>query len=212
MNPPIRVLLADDHEIVREGLRTLFSDEPDIEVVGEAKNGREAVELAATLAPDVILMDLVMPEMDGIEATRWIRSASPASRVVVLSTFVASDQVTQVIRAGATGYLLKDALKGDLLGAIRNAVQDVPTLHPEAQRHLMQQVRTPQEPSPLLELTAREREVLALLATGRSNKQIAAALQLREATVKGYVSAILLKLDVEDRTQAALLAARQPNP
>lgn len=206
MNAPIRVMIVDDHAIVREGLRTLLSETPDVVVVEEATNGSEAILLAATVGPDVVLMDLVMPELDGIEATRRVRTASPRSQVLVLTSFADDGRVQSAIRAGAIGYLLKDVLKADLLHAIRMAAQGKPILHPEAQRHLMQQVMLP--PDPCIDLTERERDVLRLLGSGRSNKQIASTLHLTEGTVKGYVSTILAKLDVADRTQAALYAVK----
>jgi two-component system, NarL family, response regulator LiaR len=207
MNPAIRVLLVDDHAIVREGLRTLLSEEPAIKVVGEAANGAEAVALTATLHPDVILMDLVMPEMDGIQAMQGICEASPSSRVLVLTSFGDDHRVRDAIQAGAIGYLLKDVLKADLLRAIRAAAQGQPTLHPEAQRQLMRQVTTPAR-SLLDDLTPRERDVLRLIVRGQSNKEIAATLHVTEGTVKGHVSAILAKLGVADRTQAALYAVK----
>ena len=208
MTEPIRVLIVDDHAIVREGLRTLLSEEPGIEVVGEAANGVEALVSATRLQPDVILMDLVMPEMDGLEATKLIREGGSASRILVLTSFADDQRVRAAIRAGAIGYLLKDVLKDDLLHAIRTAAQGRPALHPEAQRQLMQQVAAPAPPSLLEDLTARERDVLRLIARGQSNKEIAATLHLTEGTVKGYVSAILAKLGVDDRTQAALYAVK----
>lgn len=208
MTHPIRVLLVDDHAIVREGLRTLLSEEPDIELVGEAANGREAVSLTAKHRPHVVLMDLVMPEMDGIAATQQISRLHPASRVLILTSFTEDQQVRDAIQAGAIGYLLKDVLKHDLLRAIHAAAQGEPTLHPEAQRQLMRQVTTADPPSLLDTLTNREVDVLRLVAHGQSNKEIAATLHLTEGTVKGYVSAILAKLNVTDRTQAALYAVR----
>jgi two-component system, NarL family, response regulator LiaR len=207
MNPPIRVLLVDDHAIVREGLRTLLSEEPAIKVVGEATNGAEAVALTATLHPDVILMDLVMPEMEGIQAMQSIRDVNPSSQVLVLTSFGDDHRVRDAIQAGAVGYLLKDVLKADLLRAIRAAAQGQPTLHPEAQRQLMRQVTTPAR-SLLDDLTPRERDVLRLIVRGQSNKEIAATLHVTEGTVKGHVSAILAKLGVADRTQAALYAVK----
>ncbi len=208
MSRRIRMVIADDHQIVREGLRMLLSEEPDMEVVGEATNGAEAVALAETLQPDVVLMDLLMPDMDGIEATRCIRERNPGCYVLALTSFADAQKVQDVIRAGATGYLLKDVLRPELLNAIRAAAEGRPTLHPEAQRHLMRQVTEPSAPQPFAHLTERERDVLGLIATGRSNKEIAAAIHLTEGTVKNYVSAILLKIDVADRTQAALYAVR----
>ncbi|HEY4690566.1 MAG TPA: response regulator transcription factor [Anaerolineae bacterium] len=207
MTSPVRVLIVDDHEIVREGLQTLLSEESDVEVVGEAANGEEALRLAADLNPEVILMDLVMPGLDGIEVTRRMQATSPASRVLVLTSFADDRRVREAIQAGAIGYLLKDVLKSDLLRAIHNAAQGRSTLHPEAQHYLMRQaVRA--EAQPHDSLTERELSVLRLIASGQSNKEIAAALYLTEGTVKGYVSAILAKLGVADRTQAALYAVK----
>jgi two-component system, NarL family, response regulator LiaR len=205
---PIRVIIADDHVVVREGLRMFLAEEDDIDVVGEAANGEESVELSARLRPDVILMDLIMPGQDGIQATRAIKAASPETKVLVLTSFANPVSVRGSIQAGAIGYLLKDVLKPDLLKAIHAAAQNEPTLHPEAQRLLMHVIANPTEPSPFHELTDRERDVLRLIAKGQSNKQIAATLSLTEGTVKGYVSAILMKLDVADRTQAALFAVK----
>ena len=208
INSSIRVLLVDDHAIVREGLRMLLSEESDIEVVGEAGDGAESVKLAARLQPHVILMDLVMPGMDGIHAMQNIRVVSPSSQVLVLTSFGDVQRVRDAIQAGAIGYLLKDVLKTDLLRAIRAAAQGQPTLHPEAQRHLMRQVATPPTRSLIDDLTPRERDVLQLIVRGQSNKEIAASLRVTEGTVKGHVSAILSKLGVADRTQAALYAVK----
>jgi NarL family two-component system response regulator LiaR len=208
INSSIRVQLVDDHAIVREGLRTLLSEESDIEVVGEAADGAESVKLAAMLQPHVILMDLVMPGMDGIQAMQDLRLVSPSSHVLVLTSFGDDQRVHDAIRAGAIGYLLKDVLKADLLQAIRAAAQGQPTLHPEAQRHLMRQVTTPPTRSLVNDLTPRERDVLQWIVRGQSNKEIAASLRVTEGTVKGHVSAILSKLGVADRTQAALYAVK----
>lgn len=208
INSSIRVLLVDDHVIVREGLRMLLSEEPGIEVVGEAGDGADSVKLAAALHPDVILMDLVMPGMDGIQAMQGIRAISPSSQVLVLTSFGDDQRVRDAIQAGAIGYLLKDVLKTDLLQAIRAAAQGQPTLHPEAQRHLMRQMTVPAARSLLDDLTPRERDVLQLIIRGRSNKEIAASLRVTEGTVKGHVSTILAKLGVAGRTQAALYAVR----
>jgi DNA-binding NarL/FixJ family response regulator len=201
-------MIVDDHEIVREGLETLLSEEPMVEVVGQAINGLEAVALASSLKPDVILMDLVMPELDGIEATRQIRGTGMASQILVLTSFANDQHVRDAIEAGAIGYLLKDVLKADLLRAIQMAAHGKPTLHPEAQGYLMRQVSAPTPASNLPNLTERERDVLRLITRGQSNKEIAFTLHLTEGTVKGYVSAILAKLDVADRTQAALYAVK----
>jgi DNA-binding NarL/FixJ family response regulator len=204
----VRVLIVDDHEIVREGLRTVLAQEREVEVVGEAADGERAVSLARMLGPDVVLMDLVMPGMGGLEALARIREACPQSQVVVLTNFASDQTVRDAIANGAVGYLLKDVHKTELLQAIRNAQQGRPSLHPEAQRHLMRRVTAPAERHPADELTPREKSVLELIARGRSNKQIASDLQLTEGTVKGYVSAVLEKLGVDDRTQAALYAVK----
>jgi DNA-binding NarL/FixJ family response regulator len=208
MNLPIRILVADDHEIVREGLCTLFSEETDLLVVGEAKNGEEAVRLALALSPDVVLMDLMMPGLDGIEATRRILAQAPAARILVLTSFAEEPHVRRAIAAGAHGFLLKDVLKEELLRAIRDVAEGRPALHPEAQRHLMRRVASGGRPV-AEELTERELSVLQLIGRGRANKDIAKALHLSEGTVKGHVSAVLAKLGVEDRTQAALFAVRE---
>jgi DNA-binding NarL/FixJ family response regulator len=210
---PIRVLIVDDHEIVREGLQILLGEESDFEVVGTAGDGAAAVALAATKQPDVILMDLVMPGLDGIESTRRILGSNPEARVLVLTTFADDQRVREAIQAGAIGYLLKDVLKADLVRALRDAAMGRPSLHPEVQQQLMREVagRTSasQEQASLhVSLTEREVGILRLLAEGRSNKEIAAALYLTEGTVKGYVSTIFDKLGVQDRTQAALYAVR----
>ena len=203
---PIRLLIADDHAVVREGLRMFLEEEDDIDVVGEVSDGEQAVELARTLEPDVVMLDLMMPKLDGLGALRRMKEAGIASRILVLTTFVDDQQVRDAVQAGAIGYLLKDVSKRDLLAAIRAAADGRPTLHPEAQHRLMRQVASPPRASPLDVLTDRERDVLRLIASGKSNKAIAAALFLSVGTVKGYVSAILAKLNVSDRTQAALFA------
>ena len=204
----VRVLIVDDHSIVREGLHTLLSEEDVIAVVGEAANGAEAITLAQRLSPDVVLMDLVMPEMDGIQATSRVREVSPDSKVLVLTSFADDQRVRDAIQAGAIGYLLKDVLKPDLLRAIQNAAQGRSTLHPDVQQLLMQQASAAREPKAHDSLTEREMSVLKLIAQGRSNKEIATTLFLTEGTVKGYISTIFDKRGVEDRTQAALYAVK----
>lgn len=208
MHRAIRILIVDDHEIVREGLEILLSEEQGVEVVGQAGNGLEALALAAALKPDLVLMDLVMPEMDGIEATRRLRQANSDCQVLVLTSYIDDYRVREAVEAGAIGYVMKDVLKADLLRAIHTAAQGEPALHPEAQRQLMRQVAAPSAVARMRSLTERERDVLRLLASGRSNKEIAGQLHLTEGTVKGYVSAVLSKLGVADRTQAALYAVR----
>ena len=206
--PPIRVLIVDDHGVVREGLRAYLELEPDITVVGEARDGHEGVRRAQELHPDVVLMDLVMPRMDGVEATAAIKQHQPQAHVIVLTSFVDDDRVVPAIRAGATSYLLKDVAAADLARAIRGARAGQAQLHPEVARRLMQQVTTPRKTEAATQLTDREREVLQLLAEGRSNKEIARSLVVSERTVKGHVSNILGKLGLQDRTQAALYAVR----
>ena len=208
MTKPIRVLVVDDHEIVRQGLTAVLADAPEITVVGEAGTGAEAVRLAADQQPDVVLMDLVLPDIDGIEATRQILAAEGPVQVLVLTSFGDDWRVRGAIEAGAIGYLLKDVRKSDLVRAIEDAAVGRPALHPEVQRHLMRQAVTPPEPSPLASLTERERSVLRCLSLGYSNREIAVTLGLTEGTVRVYVSAMLDKLGVADRTQAALLAVR----
>jgi len=205
---PVKVLIVDDHEIVREGLRTVLMQEREVEVVGEAADGERALALSRSLSPDVVLMDLVMPGVDGLTALKRIREACPHTQVVVLTNLASDQSVRDAIANGAVGYLLKDVMKSELMQAIRNAQLGRPSLHPEAQRHLMRRVSTPAERNAAEDLTPRERTVLERIAHGRSNKQIAAELQLTEGTVKGYVSAVLDKLGVDDRTQAALYAVK----
>ena len=207
MAGPIRVLVADDHAIVRKGIRALLATEPDLEVVGEAKNGRVAVAEVERLDPDVILMDLVMPEMDGIEAIRRITARDPEARILVLTSFAADDKLFPAIKAGASGYLLKDSDPKDLVGAIRQVYRGESSLHPTIARKLLQELSQPPERGPAPEsLTEREVEVLRLVARGRSNRQIAAQLVISEATVRTHVSNILGKLHLASRTQAALYA------
>ena len=209
----VRVLIADDHQIVRAGLRMILADAPPlggarVAVVGEAASGDEAVRLAAELRPDVVLMDVLMPGIDGVEALRRIRAAGTARAVLILTTFGDDAKVREAIQAGALGYLLKDMLQEDLVRAVHAAARGTPTLDPRAQQLLMKHLTEPAAPSPFDGLTPRERDVLRLVAQGRSNKEIAAALYLSLGTVKGYVSAILPKLGVGDRTQAALFATK----
>lgn len=203
----IRIVIVDDHPVVREGLAMLLAEEADMVVVGQAADGDEAIALATRLQPDVVIMDLVMPTVDGVAATRGLRAAGVPSRVLVLTSFAEDDRVRDALQAGAVGYLLKDVRRPELLRALRDAAAGMPTLHPDVQRRLMAQMIKPEQ-NAAFDLTAREGEVLALVAQGCSNKQIAAQLHLSEGTVKWYVSAILGKLGVQDRTQAALYAVK----
>ena len=210
MTNSIRVLVADDHAIVRKGIRALLATEPDIEVVGEAEDGREAVTEAEKLQPDVILMDLVMPEMDGIEATRRITARWPEARILVLTSFAADDKVFPAIKAGALGYLLKDSGPEELVQAIHQVYRGESSLHPTIARKLLQELSGPSERPPTPEpLTEREVEVLRLVARGQSNREIADQLVISEATVRTHVSNVLGKLHLASRTQAALYALRE---
>jgi NarL family two-component system response regulator LiaR len=202
---PIRVLIVDDHEIVREGLQILLSEEAEFEVVGMASNSDEAVAMTKLHKPDVILMDVILPGVDGIETTKRVIAISPSTRVLVLTSYSDDQRVREAIQAGAIGYLLKDVLKSELLSAIRSAAAGKPALHAEAQQFLMRQI-TGVDTSPHSRLTSREFNILQLIAEGKSNKEIALTLHLTEGTVKGYVSTVFDKLGVADRTQAALYA------
>lgn len=207
MSDRIRVLIADDHEIVRQGLTTFLELQEDIEVVGQAADGEAAARMAERLTPDVVLMDLVMPVLDGIGAIARIRASAPSSHVIVLTSFADDEKIFAAIRAGAAGYLLKDVSPQDLATAIRMVQGGEPILAPGVARRLMDEVG--RQPEPANHLTEREIEVLKLIANGRSNKEIAGDLTLSEKTVKTHVSNILKKLHVADRTQAALYAVRQ---
>jgi NarL family two-component system response regulator LiaR len=209
MPPLIRVLVADDHEIVRKGLQALLASEPGIEVVGEARDGAEAVAGAEALHPDVILMDLVMPVMDGIEATRSITANQPASRILVLTSFATDDKVLPAIKAGALGYLMKDTGPDELIEAIRQVHRGEPCLDASIARKLLSELsRPPQQPLTREPLTPRELDVLRLIADGKSNREIADRLTISDMTVRTHVSNILSKLHLASRTQAALYALR----
>ena len=202
----IRVLLVDDHAVVRQGLRSFLELQPDIEVVGEAAGARDGVQLAARLSPDVVLMDLLMPDEDGVDAIRALRDVAPRVRVLVLTSYLDDTHVFAAVQAGAAGYLLKDVQPDALTDGIRQVSQGLAVLHPTIAARLMN--RTGRPPS-LADFTQRERDVLKLLAEGLSNKEIAGRLFISEKTVKTHVSNVLQKLGVADRTQAALLAVRQ---
>jgi two-component system, NarL family, response regulator LiaR len=206
---PITVLIVDDHAVVRQGLRTFLDLQPDIKVVGEAADGTEALAQAQTLLPDIILMDLVMPNQDGVSATRAITSAVPSSKVLVLTSFSEDEKVFASIKAGAHGYLMKDVLPPELVKAIRTVYRGEAQLHPEIARKLMNEFSTPVPTAPKHDLTERELDVLRLIAQGKSNKEIAEDLILSEKTVKTHVSNILQKLHLSDRTQAAVYALKQ---
>lgn len=204
----IGVLIVDDHPVVREGLRSFLQLQEDMQVVGEAADGVEALEKVGELVPDVVLIDLVMPKLDGIATIRQIRALSPSSRVLVLTSFSEDDKVFPAIKAGAHGYLMKDMRPADLAQSIRSVYRGEPSLHPEIARKLMNQL-SEGEGDAEDRLTMRETEVLLLIARGHSNKEIAAALEVSEKTIKTHVSNILQKLHLSDRTQAALYAVRQ---
>jgi DNA-binding NarL/FixJ family response regulator len=205
---PIRILIVDDHAVVREGLRTFLELQEGLEVVGEAGDGREAVELAGRLRPDVVLMDLVMPKLDGVGAMRELRRSVPAARVIVLTSFVDEDKLLPAIRAGAAGYLLKNAAPQELARAVRAAHAGEALLDPVVAARLLDAIATTPDEEPSDRLTRREREVLELIARGFSNKRIAHELGVSEKTVKTHVGHVLAKLGVTDRTQAALYAVR----
>lgn len=219
----IRVLIVDDHAIVRQGLRTFLELQDTsalpIEVVGDASNGVEAIELARSTQPDIVLLDLVMPEMDGLQATPKIIECSPHSRVIILTSFGEEDKVMPAIRGGAQGYLLKDIPPDELVQAVREAYLGKVQLHPEVAKKLMSAVAGKEEPSANRDmshsengLTEREQEVLNLIAEGSNNREIAGKLYISEKTVKTHVSSILGKLGLADRTQAAIYALRHASP
>ena len=206
---PIRLLIVDDHKIVRKGLSVLLSTEQGIEVIGEAQDGSEAVEKAASLGPDVVLMDLVMPKMDGIEATRRIIEAQPNAKILVLTSFAADDKVFPAVKAGALGYLLKDSSPEELLDAIHRVHRGEPSLDPSIARKVLHEISHPGREKPTTDpLTERELEVLRLISQGMSNKEIALKIFVAEWTVRTHVSNILSKLHLASRTQAALYALR----
>ena len=210
MTSPIRVLICEDHAIVRKGIRALLTTEPGIEIVGEAGNGVEAVTQAVALNPDVILMDLMMPDLDGIEATRQITAHQPEAHILVLTSFAADDKVFPAIKAGALGYLLKDSGPDELVQAIQQVAKGEPSLEPAIARKLLSELHHPPEaPLTLDPLTSRELDVLRLISQGLSNREIAEQLVITERTVCTHVSNILSKLHLASRTQAALYALKE---
>jgi NarL family two-component system response regulator LiaR len=210
MTEQIRILIADDHAIVRHGLRALFATQPDLELVGEAADGVEAVQQAAALQPDVILLDLAMPRKTGLEALADIKRADPNARILILTSFAEDDQVFPAIKAGALGYLLKDTSPRELLQAIRDVYRGEVSLHPMIARKLVDELKRPADLPPTDEpLTEREAQVLALVARGLSNQEIADTLVISERTVRTHISNILGKLHLANRLQAALYALRE---
>ena len=210
----ISVLIVDDHEVVRQGLRTFLELNDDVEVVGEAAEGASAVDLVDELHPDVVLMDLVMPGLDGVAATRKVLELSPDTKVIVLTSFAGDNEVFPAIQAGATSYLLKDVSPDELVASIRAVHRGEPRLHPDVARRLMSAMRESrtlpgsEASTDVDQLTEREREVVLLVAQGRSNRDIATEFFISEKTVKTHVSHILAKLDLKDRTQLAIFAIK----
>jgi len=211
MSIPITVLLVDDHEVVRSGVSAFLETQPDFEVVGEAKSGVEAVDLALKHVPDVVLMDLVMAKMDGVEATRQVKNVSPRTKIVVLTSYHQDEYIFPALQAGAISYILKDVKMNELADALRRASQGEATLHPRVASRVIQELHgaNREELNPYTELTDREMEVLKLIAKGLSNSKIAEELVISVNTVKGHVSNILSKLHLADRTQAAVYAWKQ---
>jgi DNA-binding NarL/FixJ family response regulator len=214
MTQPITVLIVDDHQVVRLGLETFLARQPDIAVVGQASSGEEALRVAAEQVPDVVLMDLIMPGMDGVEATRRLKEISPASQVVILTSFHEDEHIFPAIRAGALSYLLKDIGTADLADTVRKAARGEAVMHPHVAARVMQELRDRSQPTasgalPPSMLSEREVEVLRHIAAGYSNADIAERLVISEHTVKRHVSNILSKLHLADRTQAAVYAWRE---
>jgi NarL family two-component system response regulator LiaR len=211
MTEPITVLIVDDHQVVRHGVRAYLEALPDFTVVGEAESGEVAVHLAAEQIPDVVLMDLVMPGMDGVEATRRVKDVSPRTQIVVLTSYHQDEHIFPALQAGAISYILKDVKMEELAEAARCAARGEARLHPHVATRVIQELRGPRRAdlNPFTELTERELEVLKLIANGLTNSRIAEQLVISENTVKGHVSNILSKLHLADRTQAAVYAWRE---
>ena len=211
MTELITVLIVDDHKVVRQGVRAFMDTQPDISVVGEAGIGEEAITLAAEHAPDVVIVDLVMPGMDGVEVTRRVKQASPRTQVIVLTSYHQDEHIFPAIRAGALSYLLKDVGPAELADAVRKAADGEAVLHPRVAARVVQELHGARQdiPNPFTELSDREFEVLRLIADGLNNAEIAETLVISEKTVKSHVSNILNKLHLADRTQAAVYAWRE---
>jgi len=211
MSGSISVLLVDDHAMVRQGVRAFLVTQPDISVVAEAGSGEEAVKLSAQHIPDVILMDLIMPDMDGVEATRRVKQVSPRSQIVVLTSYHEDEHIFPALKAGALSYILKDLSANELADAVRKAAAGEAVLHPRVAARVIKELqgRRAESVNPFTELSERELEVLKLIADGMSNAEMATKLVLSEKTIKGHVSNILSKLHLADRTQAAVYAWRE---
>jgi NarL family two-component system response regulator LiaR len=211
LNDPITVLLVDDHEVVRQGVRAFLEAHAEFTVVGEAGTGVDAVKLAEELIPDVVLMDLIMPGMDGVEATRRVKKASPRTQIVVLTSYHEDEHIFPALQAGALSYILKDVKMEELAEAVRKAASGEPSLHPHVAARVIQELHGTRqdEAPPHTDLTNREMEILKLIANGLSNSKVAGQLVISEHTVKGHVSNILSKLHLADRTQAAVYAWRK---
>ena len=211
MSESISVLLVDDHAVVRQGVKAFLVTQPDISVVGEAGSGEEAIKLAAQFIPDVILMDLIMPNMDGVETTRRVKQVSPRSQIVVLTSYHEDEHIFPALKAGALSYVLKDVSADELAAAVRKAAVGEAVLHPRVAARVIKELQGKREDNlnPFTELSERELEVLKLIADGMSNAEMAAKLVLSEKTIKGHVSNILNKLHLADRTQAAVYAWRE---
>lgn len=211
MENQITVMLVDDHAMVREGVKAFLVTQPDLSVVGEADSGKDAIQLAAQLIPDVILMDLIMPNMDGVEATRRVKQVSPRSQIVVLTSYHEDEHIFPALKAGALSYILKDVSAEELVSAVRKAAAGEAVLHPRVAARVIKELqgRRADALNPFTELSERELEVLKLIADGKSNAEMAAKLVLSEKTIKGHVSNILSKLHLADRTQAAVYAWRE---
>lgn len=204
----IRIIIIDDHAVVRQGLRFLLAQQSDMQIVGEAKDGLQGTTLVATHQPDVVLLDLLMPKMDGLAAIHEIKRISRSTQIIVLTSYYEDEQIFQAIKAGALSYLLKDSEPEELVRAVRAATRGEGMLHPIVAARVLREMRQ-RAPLPLQELTARELEVLTCIARGLSNAEIAATLSIGEGTVKTHVSSILSKLHLADRTQAAIYALQQ---
>lgn len=211
MTESITVLIVDDHELVREGVRSFLNSQQDIEVVAEARTGQEAITLASETIPDVVLMDLIMPQMDGVEATRQVKQVSPRSHVVILTSYHDDEHIFPALRAGARSYVLKNLRPAELADAVRRAARGEAVLHSKVAARVIQDLHGvhADEPDPFTALTERELQILKLIAEGEPNASIAEKLSITERTVKGHVSNILSKLHLRDRTQAAVLAWRE---